>query len=69
MQKNVMDGLLSEIERVQELLKQYEELPNGAGVFGSLIMRQKIKMAKDSISSGDVVDMLVQYLSLKNCTG
>jgi len=69
MEKNLMDGLLSEIERVQQLLKQYEELPNGSGVFGSLIMRQKIKMAKDSISSSDVVNMLVQYQSLKDCTG
>jgi len=68
MEQNLMSGLLSEMNRVRELITEYESLPNGAGIFGATMMKRNIKMAELSISSGDVVDMLIQYQELKECT-
>ena len=69
MEQNLMSGLLSEMNRVRELITEYKSLPNGAGMFGATIMKHKIEVAERSISSGDIVDMLIQYQKLKECTG
>ncbi len=66
MSENLMDGLFSEMNRVRELIKQYEapEL-NGAGVFAAVLMKQSIANAEASIKSNDVVQMLHCYSKLK----
>jgi len=63
--KNLMEGLLEEMNRVRELISDYEELPNGAGMFGATIMKTNIKRAEKSISDNDVVAMLRMYEELK----
>ena len=64
--ENLMSGLLNEMNRVRELTIEYEELPDGAGLFGATTMKGSIKMAEMSINNGDAVDMLKQYENLKS---
>jgi hypothetical protein len=61
--ENLMDGLLRELNRNRELLKEYEAIPQGA--FGAMFIRQSIKNGEDAIASGDVVKMLQAYSTLK----
>lgn len=61
-----MEGLLSELNRVKELLTDYEDI-GPAGVFGTIMLKQEIAQAEKAISSGDVVMMLQCYNSLKEC--
>ena len=63
--KNLMDGLLEEMNRVREIIAEYDSLPNGAGAFASAMMKGNIKMAEKSISDNDVIAMLKQYEQLK----
>jgi len=61
-----MDGILSEMNRVREVMKQYEEI-GPVGQFGLIMLKQEIKTAEQAIASGDVVKMLQSYESLKDC--
>jgi hypothetical protein len=63
--KNLMDGLIDELNRNRELLKQYEAI-GPAGMFGAHFIKQAIKDGEDSIRSGDVVQMLRAYSELKD---
>ena len=67
--ENLIEGLLSEMNRVRELIKEYEDLPGGVGFFGSSIMKVKIQQAEKAISEGDVIKELQAYEELKDCTG
>lgn len=70
MAENLMDGLLSEMNRVRELIKEYEHpIMKGAGAFAAAFMKIDIQQAEKSISSGDVVEMLFCYEKLKSHTG
>lgn len=60
---NLMDGLLAELNRNRKALRVYESIPTG--VFGALMIRQSIARAEQSISSGDVVQMLASYKELQ----
>jgi len=64
-----MDGLLKEMNRVRELILEYEALPGGVGFISSSIMKISITMAEKSIIENDVVKMVVAYEDLKKCTG
>ncbi|KKK47971.1 hypothetical protein LCGC14_3149820 [marine sediment metagenome] len=64
--ENLMSGLLNEMNRVRELITQYEALPNGVGIYGATTMKSSIEMAEISMSDGDVIDMLKQYENLKS---
>jgi hypothetical protein len=64
---NLIDGLQEEMNRCRELLKQYEAIPEG--VFGATMIKQTIKRSEQSISSGDVVEMLIMYEELKEING
>lgn len=66
MSENLMDGLLSEMNRVREIIKEYEapEL-NGAGFLAASMMKMDISKAERSISSENVIDMLLCYENLK----
>lgn len=66
MSENLMEGLINELNRVRELLKDYEEI-GPAGIFGATMLKQDIKKAEKAISSGDVIQMLLAYNSLKEC--
>lgn len=65
--KNLMDGLLEEMNRVRELIAEYKSLPNGVGMIGAGLMTVNIRMAEKAISNNDVIEMLVQYEKLKSC--
>ncbi len=64
--ENLMSGLLNEMNRVRELITQYEALSNGVGIYGATTMKSSIKTAETAISNGDVIDMLKQYENLKS---
>lgn len=65
--KNLMDGLLEEMNRVRELIAEYKSLPNGVGMIGAGLMAVNIRMAEKAISNNDVIEMVVQYEKLKSC--
>ncbi len=61
--QNLMDGLLSELNRVREVKKIYDEIPQGA--FGSKMIQISIGKAEKAISDNDTVAMIVAYKDLK----
>ena len=68
MAENLMDGLFSEMNRVRELIKEYEHPAlNGAGVFGAAFMKIDIQKAEQAIKDNDVIAMLQCYQALKEC--
>lgn len=62
--QNLMDGLLSEMNRVREIIKEYESIGQ-PGAFAAAMMKGSIKLAEVSISENDVVKMLSAYGDLK----
>ena len=66
---NIIDGILAEIDRVRELITEYESLPGGAGAFGAMMMKQSIERGKRAISSGDAIEALRAYADLQGHTG
>lgn len=66
---NIIDGILNEIDRVQELVLEYESLPSGAGMLGAALMKQSIAHGKKVISSGDAIEALRAYADLQSHTG
>lgn len=62
---NLIQGLFIEMNRVSELIKEYESLPNGAGMIGAALMRIEILKAEKAITENDVLKLLMSYASLK----
>ena len=58
------DALPREIERVQELIKEYESVPNGN--IAASLMKADIKRANEAMISGDIVGMVSAYSALKD---
>ena len=70
MAENLMSGLLEEMNRVRELIKEYEHpMLKGAGFLGAAFMKISIQNAERAISENDVVKMLICYEDLKSHTG
>ena len=65
MSENLIDGLFEEINRVRELIKEYEALPNNVGVFGATFMKTDISKAEKAIREGDTIQMISCYSKLK----
>ena len=66
MAENLMDGLMSEINRVREIIKEYEHPSlNGAGLLAASIMKSEIQQAEEAIKEGDAIKMIVAYRTLK----
>jgi len=63
-QQNLMDGILSEMNRCRGVLKLYEEI-GPAGMFGAHFIKQSIAAAERSLSNNDVVQILQAYADLK----
>lgn len=57
------EALPREIERVQELIKEYESVPMGH--IAASMMKADIKKAHDAMISGDIVGMVRLYAELK----
>jgi hypothetical protein len=62
-QKTLMDGMFDEMSRAREILKMYEEIPQGA--FGASMIRQTIQRAEQAIKDNDVVEMVISFQQLK----
>lgn len=59
---------MSEMNRVRELIKEYEDLPEGVWMMASMIMKNDVKACEKAIQAGDIVAQLVAYENLKKCT-
>jgi hypothetical protein len=59
--------LLYEIIRVKDLIKYYENIPNGAGQLGASILNELVSEAYQSLVNYDVVLMRKYYDLLQNC--
>ncbi len=62
---NLIEGLQSEMDRVREIIKEYEAVPNNAGVFAAGMMRHSIKNAEQLIAIGDTIGMMKALEDLK----
>lgn len=63
--KNLMEGLCEEIDRVKEIIKEYESIPSGAGNFAAIFMKQDVSMAEKARNQGDVIGMMTYFKKLK----
>ncbi len=63
MSQNLMEGLLSEMNRVREIIAEYDKIP--AGYFVAAFMRDSVKNAETAIAENDVVKMLGAHQDLK----
>ena len=63
--KNLIEGLLEEMNRVREMMVEYRSLPKGAGRFAASLMELNIKNAEEAISEGDAVKMIEALKLLK----
>jgi len=62
---NIIEGIQKEIDRVEEIIKEYKELPKNAGAFASMMMENSIKNAKNSIATDDTIGMLKAFKDLQ----
>lgn len=62
---NLIEGIQAECNRVREVIKEYESLPQGAGMIGAALMKHDIQLAEKAIAMGDVLDLLKIYATLK----
>jgi hypothetical protein len=60
---NVVEGILTECNRVRRLIKLYDEIPQG--VFASTLMRQSIAEAEKALVNCDTVQMIECYKDLQ----
>jgi hypothetical protein len=64
--ENLIEGLQSQMNRVREIIKVYEELPNNAGAFASGMMQFSISNAEKMIASSDTKGMIMAYKDLES---
>lgn len=60
---NLIEGLLNQIDRVKEIKKVYDEIPQGK--FGAVMIQQSIDNAKKAIKDNDVFAMVTAYKDLE----
>ncbi|EHQ29610.1 hypothetical protein [Mucilaginibacter paludis] len=66
-QTDLIEQLLYEIIRVKDLIKYYDDIPNGAGQLGSSILTELVAEAYKSLVDYDTVLMKKYYDLLQNC--
>jgi len=66
-QTDLIQALLYEIIRVKELIKYYEEIPNGAGALGASILNELVIEAYNSLVNYDTELMRKYYDLLQHC--
>jgi hypothetical protein len=59
--------LLYEIIRVKDLIRYYEDIPNGAGALGASILNELVSEAYNSLVNYDTTLMRKYYDLLLNC--
>ena len=65
---NLIEGLQEEMNRVREIIKEYESIPNNAGAFAAAMMKASIKSAEHEIATGDTIEMMKILHDLKGYT-
>lgn len=60
------DALPAEIERVNEIIEIYNNVPNGHGRLAAGLMRADVDDATKALAAGDVVAMLSSFEKLKS---
>lgn len=63
--KTLGDALPEELERCRELLEIYRTIPTG--FFGAAMINQAITEGERALDSGDLVQMIKAYESLREC--
>jgi len=53
------------MNRVREIISEYDSLPNNAGALASGFMKISIKNAEKAIANGDTIAMLAAFEDLK----
>lgn len=66
-QTDLIQDLLYEIIRVKDLVKYYEDIPNGAGQLGASILTELVAEAYKSLVDYDTILMQKYYDLLLNC--
>jgi len=66
-QTDLIQALLYEIIRVKELIKYYENIPNGAGQLGASILTELVTEAYNSLVNYDTELIRKYYDLLQNC--
>lgn len=61
----LIEGLLQEQQRVRELVKIYDNIPQGA--YGAAMLREALNRAEQAVANEDVVAILKSYKELKDC--
>lgn len=64
MTENLVEGLDREIKRNRELLDEYKSIPSG--VFAATFIGRDVDAAIHALGSGDVVEMMKIYNTLKS---
>ncbi len=67
-QRNVVEAIQAECNRVREIVKLYDELPNGVGRLGSTWMRQLIEQGERAIADQDAVACVRCLVQLRGVT-
>lgn len=62
---NLIEGLQSEMNRVRDIIAEYESLPKGAVRFAAAVMRADIEVAENAIATGNTIAMMRQLESLR----
>lgn len=63
--ENLIEGLQRQMNRVREIVKEYESLPKNAGLFAATMMKQVIQNAERNIAIGDTIGMMRSYKELE----
>lgn len=62
---NMIEAIQAECDRVRKIIKIYDDLPDGVGVFGSSWMKELIKRSEKAIATGDVVQCVACLTELR----
>jgi len=60
---NLIEGLQSEMNRVREIIAEYETIP--AGQFAAALMKADIEIAENAIATGNTITMMRVLKELK----
>ena len=63
--ENIKQNLADQINRVNKIIKEYDNLPDRAGLFSCGMMRHSIDKAEIAIDSDDMGELITAYVELK----
>lgn len=62
---NLIETIQAECNRVREVIRHYDELPGGVGVFGATWMRELVRRSEKAIGDFDVVECVACLKELR----